>query len=835
MDESSTSATFTELLADPVRARSAERLLPLEGRHSALDRLASLSAELLGAPSAQVSLLADTQAVVGGAGVAFEAVGQRSDLEDSLCTVTAASRAPLVVPDTVVDDRVRRLPPVTSGAVGSYLGVPLVNGDGSFVGALCVFGPDPRNWRDEDVSTLTQLAAAVMAELELAALATDFERERSRWELALEAAEVGSFDWDLRTGALHWDRRMKVLYGFDPDEGAAPDIDMAFDAIDPQDRDHVDEDIAAAVAACGTYRTDYRIRLASGETRWIAARGRVLAGPDGQPERLLGTAQDITQLRTARDEAARLADSMLTGFVSVDRDWRVTYLNPAGSAVVGYTAEELVGRNFWDAFPELAKLEFRRQYERAVATGEAVDFEAYYPHLRAWFDVRLVPGPGGLAIYFDDITQRHADQEAAAEASRNLRVLARATDALVENDVERAIAGLAAALVPDLACWTMVTVRDEAGQFLEPARAHADPAMQAALDAYVGAGMAAITEDAAFSIVTRTGEPLLVEDYIATKLPTSVSSDSMREQLRALEPDRVLTVPICGRTRTMGAMMLVRRPGRAGWSAEETATAMEIGRRAGGALQNAQHLREQRQLSESLQNSLLSTPPRSPDVEIAVRYQPAALDVAVGGDWYDSFRLRDGSTVLVVGDVSGHDREAAAAMGQVRALLRGTAYALSTTSGPVLTALDEALQGLDVETLATCVMGRIRQDAAGARALEWSNAGHLPPALVVPGRDPALLTREPELLLGLDPTVARSDHAVGLPDGSLVLLYSDGLIERRGEDLDDGLARLLDVLAGLRDLPPGDLCDELLRTMAPDPQDDVVLLAARVGRRGEGR
>jgi serine phosphatase RsbU (regulator of sigma subunit) len=303
---------------------------------------------------------------------------------------------------------------------------------------------------------------------------------------------------------------------------------------------------------------------------------------------------------------------------------------------------------------------------------------------------------------------------------------------------------------------------------------------------------------------------------------------SMHDQLRVLEPERILTVPIVGSRTPMGGITLVRRPGTRPWSAAETATAVEIGRRAGGALEKAQLVHAQRRLSETLQNSLLSTPTRSPDVEIAVRYKPAALDAAVGGDWYDSFLLRNGATKLVVGDISGHDREAAAAMGQVRALLRGTAYAMSDSCDKVLTALDEAMDGLDIDTLATCVMGKISADGSGVRVLEWSNAGHPPPVLVTSGRAPILLARDPELLLGLDPTTARSAHTVELVDDSLVLLYTDGLVERRGEDLDAGLARLLDVVERLRGLPLDELCDQLLLTMAPDPQDDVVLLAARV-------
>ena len=821
-------SSITELLADPVRARSAERLLPPDGRRSVLDRLASLSAQLLGSPSAQVSLLAAQQTVVAGAGEAFHAVGVCGDLEDSLCSVTAASRVPLVVSVAALDDRVRALPPVTSGAVGSYLGVPLLNGEGACVGALCVFGPEPREWRGDDLTTLTQLATAVMAELELAALAAEFDHERNRWELALDAAEVGSFDWDFRSGALHWDRRMKVVFGFDPDKESTPDIDTAMNLIDPQDRPQVEERISAAVASCGTYRSDYRIRVASGETRWIAARGRVVAGPGGEAERMLGTAQDITELRTARDEAARLINSMITGFLSMDREWRVTYLNAAGSAAVGYSAEELVGQNLWDAFPGLAELEFGREYQRAATTGETVDFEAYYPHLEAWFDVRAVPGHDGLVVYFTDITQRRAHQEAAAEAARNGRLLARAAEALVETDIDEAIAQLALALVPDLACWTLVTVRDETGRFHELGRAHADAEMLPALEAFVGPLLEAFTEDAALSIVTRTGEPLLVEDYMTTTFTASLSNDSMREQLKALQPERILTVPIVGSRTTMGGITLVRGPERGSWSAEETATAVEIGRRAGSALEKAQLVRDQRQLFETLQNSLLSPPTISPDAEIAVRYRPAALDVAVGGDWHDSFLLRDGATKLVVGDVSGHDREAAAAMGQVRALLRGTAYAVSGPCDKVLTALDEAMDGLDIDTLATCVLAKITAPSTGMRVLEWSNAGHPPPVLVTPGQEPTLLARVPELLLGIDPTAARSTHTLELQDDSLVLLYTDGLVERRGEDLDAGLARLLHVMGRLRGLPLDELCDELLLTMAPDPQDDVVLLAARV-------
>ena len=135
----------------PSRASAARRLAPGEAGSQALNRLAELAARLLGAGSAQVSLLTDVQLVAAGAGQAVASVGLEGPLEESLCTVTAASGAPLLVGDAVTDERVRELPPVTSGDVGSYLGVPLVDDDGHTIGALCVFDPEPRTWSDSDM------------------------------------------------------------------------------------------------------------------------------------------------------------------------------------------------------------------------------------------------------------------------------------------------------------------------------------------------------------------------------------------------------------------------------------------------------------------------------------------------------------------------------------------------------------------------------------------------------------------------------------------------------------------------------------------------------------
>ena len=235
-------------------------------------------------------------------------------------------------------------------------------------------------------------------------------------------------------------------------------------------------------------------------------------------------------------------------------------------------------------------------------------------------------------------------------------------------------------------------------------------------------------------------------------------------------------------------------------------------------------------MSEALQRSMLSDPPQPSHAQIAVRYRPAAKQAQIGGDWHDAFPTSDGSTCLVIGDIAGHDRIAAATMGGVRSTLRGIAYVLADTPAGVLSALDRAMRDLDVGALATAVLARVEpgQAGAGSRTLRWSNAGHPPPLLLHPTGTAELLGTDADLLLGLDPATARSDHQVALEPGSTVLLYTDGLVERRGAgSLDDGLDWLVATVAGLARLSLEELCDALLSEVADTADDDIALLAIR--------
>lgn len=242
---------------------------------------------------------------------------------------------------------------------------------------------------------------------------------------------------------------------------------------------------------------------------------------------------------------------------------------------------------------------------------------------------------------------------------------------------------------------------------------------------------------------------------------------------------------------------------------------------------------------EALQVSLLSEPLEPDHLEVAARYLPAARQAQVGGDWYDSFLLGDGRTVLVIGDVTGHDSDAAAAMAQVRNVLRGVAHSSGGSPAEIIAGLDRAMRDLAVGTLATAVLATVEQTptqaARGERMLCWSNAGHPAPLLLRPDGRVELLETRPDLLLGVDPSWMRSNHQRLIEPGATVLLYTDGLIERRGVSIDEGTSWLCDLLTGLCDLPLEELCDRILGELSGRVEDDVALLAIRAYREDQPR
>jgi serine phosphatase RsbU (regulator of sigma subunit) len=190
----------------------------------------------------------------------------------------------------------------------------------------------------------------------------------------------------------------------------------------------------------------------------------------------------------------------------------------------------------------------------------------------------------------------------------------------------------------------------------------------------------------------------------------------------------------------------------------------------------------------------------------------------------------------VVGDVTGHDQTAAVVAGQLRSMLRGIAYALGD-AGPdqVLGTLDDARHHTGLHTLATALLARVEEPTGkgrdGRHTLRWSNAGHPPPLLITRNGAGELLQRPADLLLGAVADAPRRQHVVPLRPGDTVVLYTDGLIERRDATLDEGFDRLVAVAPALAGRPVDELCGEILTRLRPDLTDDIALLAVRVRTR----
>jgi hypothetical protein len=228
----------------------------------------------------------------------------------------------------------------------------------------------------------------------------------------------------------------------------------------------------------------------------------------------------------------------------------------------------------------------------------------------------------------------------------------------------------------------------------------------------------------------------------------------------------------------------------------------------------------ERDVSETLQRSALTRPPEVPGLDIAVRYRPAAERAQIGGDWYDAFPLPDGRLSIVVGDVTGHDADAAAAMAQVRNLLRGVAYTLRGSPAEVLRCLDDAMQGLEIQVFATAILAHVR-----GTELRWCNAGHLPPVILEPDGAARLLDRKTDVLLGFG-VADRRDHAVTLQPGAAIVLYTDGLIERRGISLMESMRWLVGAVEGHADLTADQLAEHIGSGLGA-VEDDVALLVVR--------
>ncbi len=431
------------------------------------------------------------------------------------------------------------------------------------------------------------------------------------------------------------------------------------------------------------------------------------------------------------------------------------------------------------------------------------------------------------------LTATESARRSAEDSHRRMTLLAEVTDTLSASlDVDAVLAKLAKLVVPRLADLCTVDLIDRPG---EPPRllavAAITPQVEELLhlsDSYLPRRRNPRTM---IGKALATGEPVLAARVTDEQL---VGISICAEQARAymdMELISGLVVPLIARGQVLGALSMfsTRASGRR-YNADTVELMTELARRAALSVDNARMFTREHEAAETLQRSLLPELPELPELDFAARYLPAAAHSGVGGDLFDLFVLPDGATAIAIGDVMGHDMRAAAAMGQLRSVLRSYAWE-GASPGVVLDRMDQLVQSFEMAQLASALYARLELGTAGqSRLLRYSNAGHLPPLLQHPDGSARFLEGGQSVLIGVPDGHPRAEGVEPMPPGSTLLLYTDGLLEVGHRPLEPGLEQLLAVMQAHDPAAGAEaLCAEALATIAGQVLvDDVALLAVRL-------
>ncbi|HVD16413.1 MAG TPA: SpoIIE family protein phosphatase [Actinomycetota bacterium] len=236
--------------------------------------------------------------------------------------------------------------------------------------------------------------------------------------MAIDAARMGTFEWELDSGTLRWNRNHADIFGLDLDQSTGTWAAFA-KRIHPDDSQALDAAVNRALHGGGDFEVEYRIVRPDGGIRWTLSRGQVLVDDAGRPTRVIGTTLDTTESRTVRERIARAFESIDDAFCAFDHGLRLTFANREAQRVIG--GDPLLGRPLLDVLPRAIGAAHERDYERAVTDNLVVEFEAYHPELAAWFEVRAYPALDGLFVYMHDISERRTAQAEVTALSARLQ------------------------------------------------------------------------------------------------------------------------------------------------------------------------------------------------------------------------------------------------------------------------------------------------------------------------------------------------------------------------------------------------------------------------------
>ncbi len=444
-------------------------------------------------------------------------------------------------------------------------------------------------------------------------------------------------------------------------------------------------------------------------------------------------------------------------------------------------------------------------------------------HYQAGDEALAAELAGRLAL----VIERARLFEEAEHARARVDLLATVSELLtVELDSRARLSALSRLVLPAFADLCAVHVVEPGGRMRVASFAAAEIDQQALIDSAGARGPVEPDPSLPWARAVATGEPVLVPvvpDDMVDEL--TIDDDGRRAIARAMEVRSVLSAPLPGPGSPIGAVSFgYARSGRR-YGPDDVPIARELARRAAPAVEHALRFEHERATAETLQRSLLPERlPDLPEVELAARYVPGSEELAIGGDWYDVLALSSGRLVFAIGDVVGHGVRAAAMMGRIRHALHFCARDGLSPSA-ILGRLNTHFATLEDSDMATVLV--VSYDPRDA-TLRYASAGHPPPLVQQPGAAPEYLPGGRGAPLCASERVTYSETEASLPPDSLLLLYTDGLIERRRESLDEGFRRLAAAL-GTAPVKVDELADHLLGELLGEaaPGDDVALLAVR--------
>jgi PAS domain S-box-containing protein len=583
----------------------------------------------------------------------------------------------------------------------------------------------------------------------------------------------------------------------------------------------------------------------------------VVLAPQPGPRDAVGPAAHQEQLRRLREEAIAATEVCFTISDARRPDNPLVWVNPAFTTVTGYPAEAAIGFNCRflqgpDTDPAAV-----RAVRDAVTAGrqETVTLLNYRADGSTfWNQLTLTPifdGAGELTNYVgvqhDVSTQvvlQHQSEatlqaerlaRATAEAARRRLQLMNEASATMTGtlDVDELMDRITGLCVPTLGDSAFIARLGAGDVVTATAVRHRDGLSDTLAQLTAKVTGHPLTHHSAAAEALRSGIATLVDDVSSAGARARYPDSDVHDLAGVLAIGSLVALPLRARGATLGVLVLTSaRAGAFDPDAVELLT--DLANRAALALDNARLYQSERSVAETLQRALLPTLPDLPGVRAAARYESASAAAAVGGDFYDLMTLPDASIGISIGDVAGHDIDAAATMGQLRGLLRASAYdATRPDPADVLARVDELMDVLAVRGLATLTHVHAHRPVPAAHdrwRLVIANAGHPPLALRDPDGTVHLLDEVHGLILGVEPATVRASTTVWAPRGSTLVAYTDGLIERSGDQhLDQGLDRLTATLAAQpATASPGELCEVLMR-LAETPSDDVAVIAVRLG------